>query len=244
MKRVARQARWFVACAAAEVLYSLGDPVSLVLLLIGALLAVTLQGVTHALVAGRAGDPRPAREGRTKLDPRHHLDPFGAVAALIAGIGWTKPLDPPERSSRATVIGVLLSGALVNIALGLGLLVAYSVAGGVALGGGRGVVIFLQYGFIAGSLGVRALFLIGLSLLFFGALALVPLPPLPGGRLLFALAPNSVGWQKARYQLVERNIGVAILLALLLIPLGGPQALLPDLLDTLLGPLVALVTGG
>ena len=43
---------------------------------------------------------------------------------------------------------------------------------------------------------------------------------------------------------MERNIGVAILLALLLIPLGGPQALLPTLLDTVVGPLVALVTGG
>lgn len=224
-------------------LYSLGDPFSLLLLLIGAVLAVTLQGVTHAWVAGRVGDSRPAREGRTKLDPRNHLDPFGAVAALIAGIGWTKPLDPPERSSKATVSAVLLSGPLVNIALGLGLLVAYSFAGGVALGG-RGVVVFLQDGFIAGNAGVRALFLIGLSMLFFGALALVPLPPLPGGRLLFALAPNSAGWQKARYQLIERNIGVAILLALLLIPLGGPRALLPVLLDTVLGPLVALVTGG
>ena len=76
------------------------------------------------------------------------------------------------------------------------------------------------------------------------ALSLVPLPPLDGGRLLFALAPRSPGWQKAEYQLDERNIGIAVLLALLLIPLGGPQALLPVLLDTLAGPLLDRVTGG
>ena len=79
---------------------------------------------------------------------------------------------------------------------------------------------------------------------FVAALSLVPLPPLDGGRLLFALAPRTPGWQKAEYQLDERNIGVAVLLALLLIPLGGPQALLPVLLDTVVGPLVDLVTGG
>ena len=39
-------------------------------------------------------------------------------------------------------------------------------------------------------------------------------------------------------------LGIAVLLALLLIPLGGPQALLPVLLDTVVGPLADLVTGG
>ncbi len=34
------------------------------------------------------------------------------------------------------------------------------------------------------------------------------------------------------------------LLSLLLIPLGGPQALLPVLLDTVAGPIVDRVTGG
>jgi hypothetical protein len=61
---------------------------------------------------------------------------------------------------------------------------------------------------------------------------------------MFALAPRTSGWQKAEYQLDERNIGVAVLLALLLIPLGGPQALLPVLLDTVAGPIVDRVTGG
>jgi membrane-associated protease RseP (regulator of RpoE activity) len=101
----------------------------------------------------------------------------------------------------------------------------------------------LQYG--AGiDLAPSALVLFGLANLMTGLLSLVPLPPLPGGRLLFGLAPRTPGWQKAEYQLVERNIGIAVLLALLLIPLGGPQALLPTLLDTIAGPLVRLVTGG
>jgi membrane-associated protease RseP (regulator of RpoE activity) len=86
--------------------------------------------------------------------------------------------------------------------------------------------------------------MLGLMHVYVGALSLVPLPPLDGGRLLFALAPRSPGWQKAEHQLDERGIGIAVLLALLLIPLGGPQALLPVLLDTIVGPLADLATGG
>jgi hypothetical protein len=62
--------------------------------------------------------------------------------------------------------------------------------------------------------------------------------------LLFGLAPRTHGWLRAEHQLVERNIGVAVLLALLIIPLGGPVPLLPSLLDTVLDPVVAGLCGG
>ncbi|MCW2614964.1 MAG: hypothetical protein JWN08_1958 [Frankiales bacterium] len=223
-------------------LYSLGDPLSLLLLVAGFLLAVIVQGTTQAVVASRSGDRRPQADGRTAPDPRRHLDPFGAVSGLIAGTGWAKPFEPLDRRRKGTVVAVLVSGPLVNIAMGLGLLVAFRAAAGGGLPS-RGYMTRLQYG-VTGDLQLRVLLLVGLSLLFFGVLSLVPLPPLPGGHLLFALAPRTLGWQKAEHQLVERNIGVAVLLALMLIPLGGPQALLPTLLDAAVGPLVSLVTGG
>ena len=225
-------------------LYALGDPVSLVLLLVSFVLAVTLHGWVQSVVATRAGERAPAAEGRTRPDPRRHVDPFGAVAAAIAGIGWAKPVEPPDRRRRGAMIRVLLSGAIANLVVGIGVLVAF----GLAAGGGGSAVGFvgpsrlLQSG-IGGDLLLRALLLFGLANLMTGLLSLVPIPPLDGGRLLFGLAPQSPGWQKAEDQLVDRNIGIAVLLALLLIPLGGPQALLPTLLDTIAGPLVRLVTG-
>ena len=225
-------------------LQALGDPLSLLLLLAGFLLAVVVQGTSTAVLASRLGDTRPRAERRLTPDPRRHVDPFGAVAGLIAGIGWAKPFDPPDRRRRGALIAVLVTGPVLNIVLGLGLLVGFRIASGTSgVLPSRGYVSLLQFG-VGGPLELRALLLVGLSLLFFGALSLVPLPPLPGGHLLFGLGPRSPGWQRAEYQLVERNIGIAVLLALLLIPLGGPQALLPTLLDTAVGPLVALVTGG
>jgi Zn-dependent protease len=223
------------------VLYALGDPVSLVLLVLSFLVAVTLHGWVQALVATRHGVRGPAAEGRTRLDPRRQVDPFGAVAAAIAGIGWARPVEVPDRRRRGALVTVLLSGAVANLVGGFAVLVAFRLAGGALLGTS---VTQLQYGIGGTDLLLRALLLLGLMNVFVGALSLVPLPPLDGGRLLFALAPRTSGWQKAEYQLDERNIGVAVLLVLLLIPLGGPQALLPVLLDTIVGPLVDLVTGG
>jgi Zn-dependent protease len=223
------------------VLYALGDPLSLVLLLLSFLAAVTLHGWVQSLVARRRGDRTVVGERRTAPDPRRHLDPFGAVAAAIAGYGWAKPVEPPDRRNRGGRVTVLLSGALANLAVGLAGLAGFGVVYG-SLGSGS-VSSVLQYG--AGvDLVPRTLLLLSLANLMTGLLSLVPIPPLDGGRLLFGLAPRTPGWQKAEYQLDERNIGIAVLLALLLIPLGGPQALLPTLLDTVAGPLVRLVTGG
>jgi Zn-dependent protease len=226
------------------VLYALGDPVSFVVLVVSFLAAATLHGWVQSLVAARTGDRRPAAEGRTRLDPRRHVDPFGAVAAAIAGVGWARPLEPPDRRRRGALVAVLLSGAAANLVVGFAVLVGFRLAGGSVTGT---TVLLLQRGigeglFGGGELLLRVLLMFGLMNVFVGGLSLVPLPPLDGGRLLFALAPRTSGWQKAEYQLDERNIGIAVLLALLLIPLGGPQALLPVLLDTVLGPLLDLVT--
>lgn len=218
-------------------LYALGDPLSFVILVLSFLVAATVHGWVQALVASRSGDRRPAAGGRTRLDPRRHVDPFGAVAAAIAGVGWARPVDPPDRRRKGALVAVLLSGAAANLVVGIAALVALRLTGG-SIGGTT--VAMLQYG-VGGDPLLRVLLLFGLLNVFAGLLSLVPLPPLDGGRLLFALAPRTPGWQKAEYQLDERNIGIAVLLALLLIPLGGPQALLPVLLDTILGPLVDLV---
>jgi hypothetical protein len=50
-------------------------------------------------------------------------------------------------------------------------------------------------------------------------ISLIPLPPTDLGRVIFTLGGTSMGWQKARYQLEERNLGLAIVLALLLLPI-------------------------
>lgn len=221
-------------------LYALGQPVSFVLLVLSFVIAVTLHGWVQARAAHRAGDRLPAQEGRLAPDPRRQVDPFGAIAGAISGIGWSRQVEASTRMPRGRLAGVLLAGTVANAVVGVAVLAGFRALGGPAVGGST---LVLQRG-VDGDLLLVALYLFGLSNVFVAGLSLVPLPPLPAGRLLFALAPTTPGWQSARYRLVEQNLGVAVLLALLLIPLGGPQALLPSLLDTLLGPLLALLVGG
>jgi Zn-dependent protease len=225
------------------VLFALGDPTSFLVLLVSFVVAVTLHGWVACLGADRAGDRRPRMEGRLRPDPRRHIDPFGAVAGLIAGFGWARPLEPPpSRRRRGPLLVTCLAGSAANLVVGLGALVAFRAMTGTALHAVTAKL--LQNGVQGLALADLAVLLFGLMNVYVGVLSLVPLPPLDGGRLLFGLAPRTVGWQKAEYQLVEQNIGLAVLLLLLLLPLGGPQALLPTVLDDVISPLVRLVTGG
>ena len=222
-------------------LYALGQPVDFVLLVLSFVVAVTLHGWVQARAAQRAGDRTPAQEGRLQPDPRRQIDPFGAIAGAISGIGWSRQVVEPPRMARGRLAGVLLAGTVANAVVGIAALVAFRAVGGPPVSGST---LALQQGVGDGDLHLVALYLFGLSNVFLAALSLVPLPPLPGGTLLFALAPHTTGWQKVRYRLIEQNIGVAVLLVLLLIPLGGPQALLPTILDSLVGPLLTLLLGG
>jgi len=223
------------------VLYALGQPVDFVLLVLSFVVAVTLHGFVQARAAVRAGERTAAEQGRLKPDPRRQVDPFGAIAAAISGLGWSRQVVPAGRLSRGRLVAVLLAGTVVNAVVGVAALLAFRALGGPPVGGST---LVLQRGAGGGDPLLVVLYLFGLSNVFLAALSLVPLPPLPGGTLLFALAPRSTGWQRARYRLIEQNLGVAVLLVLLLIPLGGPQALLPTVLDALVGPLLMPLLGG
>jgi Zn-dependent protease len=232
------------------VLYALGRPASFLVLAVSFVVGVTLHSWVQSLVASAMGDRRPSQEHRTSSNPRYHLDPFGTVGALIGGLGWAHPIELSRRDRRRTVV-VALVGPLVNIVLGIGLLILWrstasstGISHGLAQGfGGAGAGYVLQHGVPMGNDGLGlGLLLAGASQLYLGVLSLVPLPPLDGGRLLFALGPHSLGWQRARHYLVDQNVGLVVVLLLLVLPLGG-QLLLLQVLDSLLAPLLRVLLG-
>lgn len=219
-------------------LYALADPFSFVVLVLSFPLACTLSGWTQSLLLRARGSHRLDDPRRRWPDPRRHVDPFGLIAVALTGLGWGRATPLPRgRAGRAVLVA--LAGPVVLLAVGT----ASLVATGVLEGALQADTTVLQDG--AGGLpaGPRVLLLVGLVHLFTGLLALVPLPPLDGGRLLFALAPRTLSWQRAEDYLVERNLGVVALLVLLLLPLGGRLPLLPTLLSAVGRPLVRLLTG-
>lgn len=225
-------------------LRALGSPAVFLGLLVGFLLAVTAQAYVAAAAAWVFGD-RPAfrrafGDRRRTADLRRVLDPFGAVAAALGGLGWGVTPDMPLRS-RGRLAIALLAGPLAVAALGALALVGFVLVGGPASalpGTGPGSVL----GDLEGP--VPQLFFLGMGLEMLGmaVLSLVPLPPLPGWRLLELASTGSVGWQRAREYLVEKNLGVLALLVLLILPLGGSTPLLLSIVDSAVGSLLDVAT--
>lgn len=85
------------------------------------LTAFTAQGYAKALVADKLGDKTPRFQGRLTLNPAAHIDLFGFIMILIAGFGWTKPLNTnPSAYKRGykDAIKVSVAAPLANLLVG------------------------------------------------------------------------------------------------------------------------------
>lgn len=103
----------------------LDDLPTLLLFVPMVLLALTVHECAHAWTAWLFGDSTAADQGRISLNPLVHLDPWGALALLICGFGWAKPV-PYDRGNlqaahprwvRWTELGVAAAGPLSNLLL-------------------------------------------------------------------------------------------------------------------------------
>ena len=106
------------------------------------LVAVTVHELAHAVVADRLGDPTARRLGRLTLNPLPHIDPVGAIAFVLAGFGWAKPVPVNAQNLRHPVrdmAWVAAAGPLSNFTAAFVALVAVRVLG--RLDGGH----FLPY---------------------------------------------------------------------------------------------------
>lgn len=153
----------------------------LVLKIPALLLAVTVHEVAHGLVADRLGDPTPRRAGRLTLNPLPHLDLLGALAFVLAGFGWAKPVPVNAgyfaRPARDMAL-VAVAGPASNFAAAFLGLVALVLARRAGLPPGIGEPL--------GGMPAWA-FQFNLAL---GIFNLIPLPPLDGGHVLRLVLPR------------------------------------------------------
>jgi hypothetical protein len=219
----------------AALLRALGSPVAFLGLLVGFLAAVVVQAYAQAGMARLLGDRAAVR----RLGGlRRVLDPFGAVAAALGGPGWGVTPEIPLRS-RGRLALALIAGPVAVFVLGLAGIYGFIAAGGFRPGlGGVGLSDVLG-GLDVLPAGQIFLVCFGLEALSMSILALVPLPPLPGWRLLELASTGSLGWQRARHYLVDVNLGLLALLVLLILPLGGSRPLLLIILDNVVGSILS-----
>lgn len=238
-------------------LYALRYPFSFVVLVVTFVVGVTARGVVQRLISG---ERRPAwvrantrRRRTTWLAP--YVNGYGCVVAALGGVGWGAPVDisDPRQRSRGRRALQLLAGPVVLAGLGVGLLEifhawSHDVVGGSSLYAVATGSVFTKGNFSyqlpsGGSVpfGQVALFLAGVELVAMGVLAIIPIPPLDGGRLVLSLVPRSGFWAKVRYRLDDENWGMLLLLFLAL-PVIFRRLVLVELLAHIVDPLVRLVS--
>ncbi|MEI6494750.1 MAG: site-2 protease family protein [bacterium] len=163
------------------------------------IMSVVIHEVSHGYVAYSLGDPTAKLAGRLTLNPLKHLDPFGSfilpLLMTLAGLpafGWARPVPYNPYNLKAGNWGP----ALVAIAgPGSNILVAVILS------------FLLRYG---GVLGLSQAFfqLTGIAILiniFLALFNLIPLPPLDGSKILYALLPYRWRWIEEaleRYSLI------------------------------------------
>lgn len=139
-------------------------------------IALPIHEMAHAATAVALGDDTPRNQGRFTLNPIAHIDPFGAVLIALTGFGWAKPVQWNPRNvtidRRLASILVSLAGPVSNLIL---------AAAAILIQG-------LQLP-LGGFLGNFLNFFVYINVLLF-VFNLIPVPPLDGSHVLFALLPG------------------------------------------------------
>jgi Zn-dependent protease len=216
------------------VLYSLGHPVAFAALVISFLLGLVLRAIAVRLSARSLGMAHHTESIMPRL--REDVDPFGAVAAAIGGMGWGKALsvdDIPRWRGRGRAVIVFAAGPLTCIVIAQVFLAAarFAYPDGILAYANVSDIMLAGYDSTV-SFGEQILLSLGVGLLTFGLLAIIPIPPLDGFGILYSALPRpGAGMQWMRLWFEQKNIGVVLLLALCLFPFGAPFLL--NILDIL-----------
>jgi len=176
------------------------------------LISMVLHELAHGFVAYKLGDDTAKTDGRLTLNPLKHLDPVLSIAMplllLLTGgpvFGGAKPVPVDSHKLKHGPWGmalVAIAGPLTNILLAfLGFLLGYftgafTMAGLVTLWGQ------VMSSFVMVNLG-------------FGIFNLIPIPPLDGSRVLYAIAPDPVR------SLLEKMEPFGMMIVLILVVAGG-----------------------
>ena len=180
-------------------------PLQLLLRVIPALLCITLHELSHGAAAYLLGDTTARDAGRLTLNPIRHIDPMGMLMMLVFRFGWARPVPVNMyrfRNPRGGMALTALAGPVSNLVICVVFLFLYGV--------------FYGPLYVTETLGVPGRYLeqmfqltafISLGM---GLFNLLPVPPLDGSKVLYAVLPDRAYEQLMRYE----RFGVLLLLTL------------------------------
>jgi Zn-dependent protease len=194
---------------------------------------------SHALAAYRLGDGTAKLFGRLTLNPIAHFDPIGGVMLILSGLvamqahaailfGWAKPTPVNPANLRYRRYGeaiVAAAGPLSNLVLAAiaALPLRFILAAHMSM---PQIVIYILADFVQ----------INLVLMVFN---FIPVPPLDGSKVLYALLDPATVW---RLRPTLEQYGFFILI-ILIVPLGAGGSVLGRVLGAVIDPLFSLLVG-
>lgn len=184
------------------------------------ILAITIHEATHAAVATALGDRTPVMDGRLALAPRRQMATVGTIVGLVTsvsfgGLGWGKPVRYDSTRMRVGpnvgIFLVAISAPLLNLGLGLGIASALRLLPGYATLGPRGDACGINLGAHLQTCLSAAqpayllrieqfLFIFAVTNILLALLNLIPLHPLDGYKMLFAILPDQPAISYRRYE--------------------------------------------
>ena len=176
------------------------------------IIILTLHEFGHAYAAYKMGDETAKREGRLSLNPLRHIDPLGMAVFIVSivfagfGFGWGKavPVDFfALRNLRKGMVVVSLAGPGINFLTALALSPLYKLMynSSVMQAGFSYFIVLVEY--------------IIIYSVYLGIFNLIPIPPLDGSKVLFAISKRP---QRFLFDESMNWYGIIFLIILISIP--------------------------
>lgn len=169
------------------------------------LIAIVLHEWAHGFISYKLGDPSPKAEGRLSLNPLKHLDPVGTLCLLFFRFGWAKPVQVNPNYYKDKKMGMMwtaLAGPIMNFIISfLTILIVI-------------IILKLFPNFILTDLGYyvyNVLLVTSFLSISLGVFNLIPIPPLDGSKILFAILPEDMYFAYMKYE----RYGMILLVILL-----------------------------
>ena len=201
---------------------SSSSPVEIVIIIFSflaiMLISFPLHECAHGWMAKLLGDPTADESGRLTLNPIAHIDLMGALAMLLFGIGWAKPvpINPAKCTKvkpKAAMALTAAAGPLSNLLLAYIIMVIYKIV----MYSNLDLLVSQQaatFDYV-----LYAIDWVVYLNIYLAIFNLLPIPPFDGSRLFLAFLPTKLYFKVMKY---ERIIMIVIMVLLFFGFFSGP----------------------
>jgi len=209
--------------------YAVRAMVQLIALAFVLLCCLPVHEFAHAWMANRLGDQTPRLAGRLTLNPFAHLDLWGTLLILFAGVGYAKPVPVnPRNMSKGSKKGLALTalaGPVSNLIMALLFLLIANTLNFFNSGGNGALILAVSFLDFAADVNIML-----------ASFNMLPVPPLDGFNILQAFLPyEALRFVSKYHSYVRWALLALVFMGLLDLPLGLISRLFSFVVDLIAG---------